>query len=88
MFLSHDNLLLSLRGFQLRNGIEQDLGVRMQRPVEEILTLGHLHHLPHIHHSNSITDMFDDSKVMGDEEIGETQLISKIHQEVKDLGLN
>jgi hypothetical protein len=87
-FLSHENLLLTLRGFQLRNSIEQNPSVRMQRPAEEILPIGHLHHFSHIHDSNSITDMFDDAKVMGDEEVGETQLVSKIHQEVEDLSLD
>jgi hypothetical protein len=87
-FLSHENLLLTLRGFQLRNSIEQNPGVRMQRPAEEIFPIRHLHHLSHIHDCNSITDMFDDAKVMGDEEVGETQLVSKIHQEVEDLSLD
>jgi hypothetical protein len=87
-FLLHEDFLSLLSGFQLRNGMEQDLGVGMQRPTEEILTIGHLHHLSHIHHGNAITDMFDDSKVMGDEKISETQLISQVHQEVQDLCLD
>jgi hypothetical protein len=32
--------------------------------------------------------MFDDSKVMGDEKVGKTQLISQVHQKVEDLGLD
>ena len=60
----------------------------MQMAIEEVLAIGHLHHLPHIHHGDSIADVFDDSKVMGDEEVGESQLISQIHQEVEDLSLD
>ena len=52
------------------------------RPTKEILSVGDLHNLPHIHHSDSIADMFDYPKVMGDENIGEAQLISQVRQEV------
>ena len=32
--------------------------------------------------------MFDDTKVMRDEEIGEAKLVPQINQEVEDLGLD
>ncbi len=54
---------------------EQKLRIRVYRPIEEIFPIGHLRHLAHIHHGNSITDMFDDPEIMRDEEVGETQLI-------------
>jgi hypothetical protein len=32
--------------------------------------------------------MFDDPKIMRDEEIGEVQLIFQVHQEIEDLSLD
>jgi hypothetical protein len=71
IFLSHKKLFPFLFGFQCWDGAEQEFGVRVQGPSKEILGPGHLHHLPHIHNSDSITDVFDDPKIMRDEEIGE-----------------
>jgi hypothetical protein len=77
-----------LSGIKFWDGLEQELSVWVEGTAEKILSQSHFHNLSHIHHSNSITDVFDDSEIMGDEEIGKTQLISKIHQEIQDLGLD
>jgi hypothetical protein len=81
-FLFHGRLLSSFGRVHFRDGIKQNLSIRVQRPAKEILSVGDLHNLSHIHHSNSIADMFDDPKVMGDKNIGEAQLISQVHQEI------
>ena len=60
----------------------------MQGPAKEFLSMGHLHNLPEIHDSDPVADMFDDPKIMRDKEIGESELIPQIHQEIEDLGLN
>src|SRR4030043_383218 len=86
--LSERSPLTSSRRNQSGDGLKQDLSVGMEWPAEEILSLGHFHHLSQIHDGNSITDMFDDTKVMGDEEIGKAKLIPQVHQEVEDLSLD
>lgn len=48
----------------------------MEGPFEKVIAIGHLYDLSHIHHGDSIADVFDDTKIVGDEEVGETQLIS------------
>lgn len=70
------------------NGLEQDLSVGMEWPPEKIFAIGHLNDLSQIHHGDPVADMLHDTKVVGDEEIGEAQLIPKIHQKIKDLGLD
>jgi hypothetical protein len=80
--LSERSPLTSSRRVKFGDGLKQDLSVGMEWPAEEIFSIGHFHHPSQIHDGNSITDMFDDTKVMGDEEIGEAQLIPQVHQEV------
>lgn len=87
-FLFFQTFFPPLSRIEFRNGPEQELRVRMKRPAKKILPTGHFHDLSQIHHSNSITDVFDDSKIMRNEEIREPQLISKVHQKVEDLGLD
>src|SRR4030042_3690184 len=86
--LSKGSPLTSSRRGQLGDGLKQGLSVGMEWSAEEILSIGDFHHLSQIHDGNSITDMFDDTKVMGYEEIGKAQLIPQVHQEVEDLSLD
>ena len=44
--------------------------------------------LPQVRYKHTITDMFDHCEVMGDEEIGESQLLLQIFEHVHNLGLN
>jgi hypothetical protein len=75
-FFPCEHLFPSTGGIEFWNGLEQELSVGMEGTSEKIFRLGHLNNLSHIHHSDSITNMFYNSKIMGNEKISKTQLIS------------
>ena len=83
-----ERLLPSAGRIESWNGFEQELSIGMEGTPEKIFPLGHLCDLSHIHDSDSVTNMFYDSKIMGDEKISKTQLVPQVHQEVQDLSLN
>ena len=47
-----------------------------------------LNNMPKIHNTNTIGNMFYHGKVMGDEEVGQTQLFLKLDQQIDNLRLN
>ena len=60
----------------------------MKRVAVKFLTLRNLHNSSEIHDENSITDMFDNCKVMGDKQVRQSQFRLKFLKQVDDLRLN
>src|ERR1700720_3136458 len=60
----------------------------MLRPRKQRGAVGQLDNLAEIHDRDTPADVLDDGDVVGNEEIGETELALQIAQEVDDLRLN
>ncbi len=73
---------------QLGNRREQELCIGVQGATEKVFSVGHLHNLSHVHHCNTVADMFYDTKIVGDKQVGETELVPQIHQQVQNLRLD
>ena len=58
----------------------------MARPTVEVVASGHLHYLPKVHHRDAIAHMAHDREVMGDEHVGEVELVLEVGEEVDHLG--
>jgi DNA-binding transcriptional LysR family regulator len=71
-----------------RYGCEQPLGIGVKRVGEERPFVGDLDDLAEIHHRDPVADMGDDGEIMGDEEVGQPQLVLQVHEQVHDLRLN
>ena len=56
--------------------------------MEEGVGFGEFDELADIHDRNPIADVFDDTEVVGDEEIGEAEFVLQAHEQVEDLSLN
>lgn len=44
--------------------------------------------LTFVHHRDALADMLDDRHVVGDEEVGQSELFLKVHEQVDDLRLD
>ena len=71
-----------------RDGRKKSFRVRMLRISVKLVTGSQLHDMSHIHNADTVGNMFYHGKVMGDEEVGQTQLFLKLDQQVDDLCLN
>src|SRR5699024_9647699 len=71
-----------------RHGRHQRLGVGVQRIVVQLIAIGQLDDLAEIHHGDPYGDVSNDRKVVGDEEIGQPELVLQILEQVDDLRLN
>jgi hypothetical protein len=58
------------------------------RIFEAVLGGSDLDDLAQVHDGDAIGEMLDDAEVMGDEQVGETELLLEILQEVDDLCLD
>ena len=59
----------------IRNGREQGLGVGVERLVEEGLGGTLLDDAAELHHGHLVGQVLDDAEVVGDEEVGEAELV-------------
>ena len=75
---------VSSRGTSLSNG----LGVRMIGRCEQFLGWGRFHHSAQIHDVDSIGDVLDHAEVVADEEIGQRQILTEVHEQIENLCLN
>ena len=60
----------------------------MQRILVQLVAARQLHQLAQVHHRDAIADVADDGEVVGDEEVGEAELLLQVFQQVDDLRLN
>jgi hypothetical protein len=87
-FLSGSFGFSRLTGSQLGNRGEQELRIGVQGTAEKVLSAGHLHNLSHVHDGDAIADVFYNPEIVRDEQVGETELVSQVHQEVQNLRLD
>jgi hypothetical protein len=84
---SESPFVSSSKRIQLGDRMKQQPCVRVQGLPKEVVSPGHFHDFSEIHHRNPIADVFDNPKVVRNEEIRQAELVAQIHQKVKDLGL-
>lgn len=75
-------------GMVYRHRRDQRSGVRMQRFGIYIVFFRDFHDFTEIHDGDTIRNVFHNSEIMRDEEIGEMQLMLDITQKIYDLRLN
>src|SRR5215204_5961210 len=84
----HAPPLAFLVGVGYGDGREQRGGVGVARLVVERVPVGDLHDLAEVHDGDPIGDVLYHGEVVGDENVGEVELLLQILQEVDDLGLD
>ena len=67
---------------------DQCLRIGVQRLLIELLACGQLHELAQVHDCHLVGDVSDNREVMPDEDIGEIQLLLKLHHQPYNLRLN
>ena len=80
-----DNPLALQRRVRDGDGRHQRLGVWVQRVSEELLALGHLHHLAQVHHCHPVGDVLDHAQVVGNEQVSEAKLTLQLLEQIKHL---
>ena len=87
-FAFEDDPLLA--GVELGDGYGREKGaaVGMDGLGEEFLGGAALDDLAHVHDDDIVGDVLHDGEVVGDEEVGEAELVLEVHEEVEDLGLD
>jgi hypothetical protein len=80
--------VLFAEGIRFRDGRKKGPSIRMQRVLEEFVARGKLDDVAIIHDGDAIAEIFDDRKVMSDEEHGETHLFLEVIEQVDDLSPN
>ncbi len=70
------------------NSRNERLGVRMLGMLGNDLGVADLDQLAEVHDTDPIRDMRHDGQVVGDEEIGQLEIVLELTQQVEHLGLN
>ncbi len=60
----------------------------MTRSGKKLGSIRDFNDLPQIHYNNPVTYMADNGQIMGNNEIGKTQILLQFGQQIDDLGLN
>ncbi len=71
-----------------RHRRKQGLRVRVQWRVVELVAVGHLDDLAEVHHGHAVGDVAHHRQVVGDEEVGQAELLLEVFEQVHDLGLD
>src|SRR5665647_2994970 len=69
-----------------RHRREQRLGVGMLRIFVEHCAVRDLDDLAEVHHGNTIGDVLDHRKIVGDDQVGEVELVLEVFEQVDHLG--
>ena len=72
----------------LGDGRQQRFGIRVLRIIVQLLGLGHLDQIADVHHRHPVGDMLDHAQIVGDEQIGEIELLLQLLQQVQHLSLD
>ena len=59
-----------------------------QRVEEQLLGVGDLDQLADVHHRDAVADVLDDAQVVGDEQVGQAELVLQVLEQVEDLRLD
>ena len=76
-----------MHGIGCGNRVEQRLGVRMARLVEDRLGRTFLDDAPEVHHRDPVTDVTHHGQIVRDEEVGDAEPRLQVLQQVHHLGL-
>jgi len=76
------------RGIGDGDGRHQRLGVRMHGAQIDFVAVSQFHDFAQIHHSHAVADVANHAEIVGNEDIGEAELVLEFFQQVDDLGLN
>ena len=68
------------------HGRQQGLGVGVHRPLVQLLGRRDLDDLPQVHDRDPVRDVPDHAQVVGDEDVGQAQLVLQVVEQVDDLG--
>src|SRR5205807_6097661 len=71
-----------------RDRAEQRLRVRVQRVGVDLFGVRDLDDLAEVHHGDPVAQVADDRQVVGDEQVGQVELVLEVLQEVHDLRLD
>ena len=86
--LEHDPLALRRSRIGDRHRREQRLGVRVDRPLVELLGRRELDDLAEVHHRDAVGDVAHDAEVVRDEDVGQRELVLQVVEQVHDLRLD
>ena len=85
--LEDDALAANLR-IGDRDGGHESLGVGMEGVAEKLHASRQFDHLAEVHNCHPVGDMLDHAQVVGDEEVGQTEFVLQVLEDVEHLGLN
>ena len=87
--LQHDALgRAQVRRHGHRLGRQQRLGVGMERPLGDVVGRTQFHELAEIHDGDAVADVAHHAEVVGDEQIGESELALQVGEQVQHVGLD
>ena len=75
-------------GVGQRDGVEQDLGVRVERIFVKVRRFGQFHDLSQIHHGHPVRDALHHPQIVRDEKICDLVARLEVHEQVQDLRLD
>ena len=75
-------------GVRHRHRGEQRLGVRVHRAAVDLVLVAELHHAAQVHHGHAVGDVAHHREVVGDEDVGEPQLVLEVLHQVHHLRLH
>jgi hypothetical protein len=70
------------------NAVEQNLRVVMCRSLVQVIRRSHLAQLAEIHDCDPVTDVLDDSEVVGNEDQCQAIGCLQVFEQIENLGLN
>src|SRR3984885_565068 len=75
-------------GAEPGNGFEQRARVLLPRIPEDVLDVAGLDDRAVLHHQHPVAHVMDHAQVVGDEQVGNTELLLKVGEQVEDAGLD
>lgn len=80
-----DDALFVVGGVGLGDGGEQGLCVLVLGAFDDFFARAVLDDLALVHDGDAVADVLDDGHVVRDEEVGESEVVTKVGEEVEDL---
>ena len=84
----NSHALLLIYGVGQGNGGQKGSRIRMQGILKELVRIRQLHHLAEVHNTDTVGEVLNDGQVVGDEQDGQTELLTQLVEQVDDLCLN
>ena len=87
--LEHDALALALAlRVRHRDRREERLGVGVLRALVHLVGRALFDDAAEVHHRDAVADVTDEREVVGDEEVGDAELLLQVAEQVDDVGLD